>query len=146
MTIDEYHRRRIALGVPDGATDLMDDVAMDAGYDLLHAISFSKGCYVGQEVTARMHYKQIARRGFYIVESDHDLPVAGTPVHYGELIAGTLRGSHGRQGLAMLKFGEVAAAMAAHAALTVDNRPVSVRAPAWLAPKLALFQEAHRKQ
>jgi folate-binding protein YgfZ len=146
MAVEEYHRRRIALGVPDGATDLMEDVALDAGYDLLNAVSFSKGCYVGQEVTARMHYKQIARRGFYIVEAGHDLPAAGTPVHYGELIAGTLRGSLGRQGLAMLKFGEVAQAQISHTTLTVDNHPLHVRAPEWLAPKLALFREAHAEQ
>jgi folate-binding protein YgfZ len=57
----------LSLGIPELGRDFAPDsvVALDAGYDLLHAVSFSKGCYVGQEVTARMHYKNIARRGFY---------------------------------------------------------------------------------
>ena len=63
------HHSPLSLGIPECGTDFAPDTvtALDAGYDLLNAISFSKGCYVGQEVTARMHYKNIARRGFYIL-------------------------------------------------------------------------------
>jgi folate-binding protein YgfZ len=66
------HLSPLALGIPESAVDFAPDtiVAMDAGYDLLHAISFTKGCYVGQEIIARMHYKQIARKGFYILTHD----------------------------------------------------------------------------
>ncbi len=68
----EYRAACLKLGIPDSAIDFTPDsiVAMDAGYDLLHGISFSKGCYVGQEVTARMHYKNIARKGFHIVDGN----------------------------------------------------------------------------
>lgn len=68
----EYRAACIRLGIPDSAIDFAPDtvVAMDAGYDLLHAISFSKGCYVGQEVTARMHYKNIARKAFHIIHGE----------------------------------------------------------------------------
>lgn len=145
---EAYHRARIGLGVPDStmgdATE--NDVAMDLGYDLLNAISFSKGCYVGQEVTARMHYKNIARRGFYIVEGAGTLPAPGTPVKAGELTLGTLRGSIGAQGLALLKFAEMAEAEAKTLPLSVENMAVRATAPAWLAPKLARFREAQENQ
>lgn len=60
-----------ALGIPELGRDYAPDTltALDAGLDLLHAVSFTKGCYVGQEITARMHYKEIDRKGFYRLEA-----------------------------------------------------------------------------
>jgi tRNA-modifying protein YgfZ len=106
----------LALGIPELGRDFEPDsvVALDAGYDLLHAVSFTKGCYVGQEITARMHYKNIARRGFYILTRDH------TPTR-----------------LALLKFEEVEAA---HGIITVDNVTYHAELPAWMQPKLRQFK------
>lgn len=148
VSADEYHRHRLRLGVPDGAHDIADDVALDAGYDALGAVSFTKGCFVGQEVTARMHYKNIARRGFYIVEAEGAaaLPASGTPVKAGGIALGTLRGSHGTLGLAMLKFEETEAALEAGSTILVDNIGLQVHAPAWLQPKLAQFRAARENQ
>ncbi|MES2984120.1 MAG: folate-binding protein [Pseudomonadota bacterium] len=122
LTPADYRARSLALGIPDSAHDFAPDevVALDAGYDLLHAISFTKGCYVGQEVTARMHYKNIARRGFFILESDL-LPPR----------------------LALLKFEDVEAK---NGAVTVDNHPYHAHLPAWLKPKFDQFQSASKKQ
>ena len=71
----EYRAMCLKLGIPDSAIDFTPDtlVAMDAGYDLLHGINFSKGCYVGQEVIARMHYKHIARKAFYVIDGEPKL-------------------------------------------------------------------------
>lgn len=140
-----YHRHRLRLGVPD-STDIDEDVAMDAGYDALNAISFTKGCYVGQEVTARMHYKNIARKGFYVVESDRDLPPAGSSVMAQDQAIGTLRGSVEGCGLAMVKFDAAEAALTAGTPITVDKLPVTLTAPAWLHPKLAQFRAARENQ
>lgn len=110
------------LGIPELGRDFLPDelVALDAGYDLLNAISFTKGCYVGQEVTARMHYKNIARRGFYILESD---------------LAPTR--------LALLKFEEVEAT---NGAVTVDSIAYRAHLPAWMQPKLTQFKSARQNQ
>ena len=118
----QAHETTLALGIPDSAKDFEADsvVAMDAGYDLLNAISFTKGCYVGQEVTARMHYKNIARRGFYRLESDIAPPR-----------------------LALLKFEEVEAA---GGIVTVDNTTYHAHLPAWMAPKFYQFKTASEKQ
>ncbi len=139
MSTAEYHARRLSLGIPD-STDIAEDTLLDAGYDLLHGVSFTKGCFVGQEVTARMHYKNIARRGFYKVEGK-DLQ-AGSTITAGGATIGTLRSP----GLAMLKFEEIERAAAEKLDFSVDNKPVKITAPAWLAPKLALFHAAGEKQ
>jgi len=146
VPMDDYHHHRIRLGIPDSARDITEDVAMDAGYDLLNAISFTKGCYVGQEVTARMHYKNIARKGFYVVESDVNLPAPATPVNIAGNAVGTLRGSIGGCGLALLKFEDAEAAIANGQMITVDNRSVRISSPAWLHPKLAQFRAARENQ
>jgi tRNA-modifying protein YgfZ len=113
--ISETDYRGICLqfGIPDSAHDFAPDilVPLDAGYDLLNAISFTKGCYVGQEVTARMHYKNIARRGFYILESDVAAPR-----------------------LALLKF-EEAEKITGH--VMIDGTAYHPRLPKWMLPKLA---------
>lgn len=147
VTLEEYHRHRMKLGVPDGVRDVTDDVALDAGYDALGAVSFTKGCFVGQEVTARMHYKNIARRGFYVLEAQSGiLPATGTAIKAGGVAIGTVRGSMGGLGLAMLKFAETEAALENGSPLLVDNVHVSAHAPAWLQPKLAQFRAARENQ
>ena len=132
----------LTLGIPDSATDFMPDelVAMDAGYDLLNAISFTKGCYVGQEVTARMHYKSIARKGFFIVEAAQPLPL-NAALTIGEETT-PLRRVEGSLGLVFLKFD----AAFGPAKKSVDNIAVTLRTPPWLQPKIAQYTAAQNKQ
>ena len=61
---DSYDRHRIALGVPDGSRDLPVERALllENGFDELHGIDWQKGCYIGQEVTARMRYRSLVRK------------------------------------------------------------------------------------
>lgn len=58
-----YNKNRILLKIPD-EKDLTYEksLILDYGFDNLNAIDYNKGCYVGQEPTARMHYRQIYRR------------------------------------------------------------------------------------
>lgn len=140
---DTLRTTPLSLGIPDSATDFAPDTitAMDAGYDLLNAISFSKGCYVGQEVTARMHYKSIARKGFFLVEAEQPLHpgaalmIGGKPVDH-------LRSASGTTALVFLKFEDALS----EAEKTVDNFPVRVTAPAWMQPKIAQFTANHAAQ
>ena len=62
--IDSWHANRIAAGVPEGSLDLIPERALmlEAGLDQLGAVDFEKGCYVGQEVTARTHYRGLVKR------------------------------------------------------------------------------------
>lgn len=146
VSAEEYHHHRLTLGVPDGARDIAEDTLLDAGYDLLNAASFTKGCYVGQEVTARMHYKNIARRGFYLVRGEAPLPAFNTPLSAGGIALGTLRGSAGALGLAMLKFDETQKALESGTPILVDKSPVQIASPAWMHTKLAQFRAARENQ
>ena len=134
---------RVALGIPDSASDFTPDeiTAMDAGYDLLHAISFTKGCYVGQEVTARMHYKNIARKGFFIVEGAQELH-SGAALMLGDKQVGSLSSASGTTALAFLKFDDAFSG----APMLVENSPVRLTAPGWMQPKIVQFHASAAKQ
>ena len=73
--IDRWHAYRIAAGVPEGSVDLTPERALmlEAGLDRLGAVDFEKGCYVGQEVTARTHYRGLVKRRLV------PLTIAGDP-------------------------------------------------------------------
>jgi folate-binding protein YgfZ len=58
---------RLALGVPEGAAELGDVLWLETNAADLHGVSFSKGCYVGQENTARMNWRQKVNRRLVVV-------------------------------------------------------------------------------
>ena len=64
-----WNARRIALTIPDGSHDMTIEKStmLEAGIDHLNGIDFDKGCYVGQELTARMHYRGLAKKHLYTV-------------------------------------------------------------------------------
>jgi folate-binding protein YgfZ len=69
---EEWDKRRIELTIPDGSRDLIvEKSTMDeASMDKLNAIDYDKGCYVGQELTARMHYRGLGKRKLQTVSLD----------------------------------------------------------------------------
>ena len=89
-----YHANRLTLGVPDSA-DTEGQFALDANMEELHGLDFRKGCYVGQEVTARMKHKAAPRRRLVLVQGAGELPPPGTRlkspegVEVGELATGS---------------------------------------------------------
>jgi hypothetical protein len=63
----ECLRHRLTLGVPEGRAELSDVLWLEANAAELHGVSFSKGCYVGQENTARMNWRQKVNRRVLVV-------------------------------------------------------------------------------
>jgi hypothetical protein len=100
-----YDRLRIALGAPDGSRDLPVERAllMENNFDALNGIDWNKGCYVGQEVTARMRYRGLVRKRLLPVEIDGPAPAFGAPIMLDGAEAGEMRGSADGLGLALLR-------------------------------------------
>lgn len=107
MTTDEtaYDRHRIGLGVPDGSRDLPVEKALllENRFDELHGIDWDKGCYVGQEVTARMRYRSLVRKRLLPVAITGPVPEFGTLVTVGGAEAGEMRSAVSGLGLALLR-------------------------------------------
>jgi len=66
----DWLRHRLSLGVPEGRTELGDVLWLETNADELHGVSFSKGCYVGQENTARMNWRQKVNRRVLVIPFD----------------------------------------------------------------------------
>jgi len=125
-----YHVARLALGVPEGADFGSDKVfALDAGLDELQGVAFDKGCYVGQELTARMKHRGTARKRILVVRADGPLPPAGTGVASDGFEAGEILSTYGSQGFALMRLDRLEEAKAS---LTAGTIPVSVVKPQWL--------------
>ncbi|MBT5263288.1 MAG: folate-binding protein YgfZ [Rhodospirillaceae bacterium] len=103
--VSAYEHLRLSLGLPDGSRDLMVDktVLMEAGFDELNAIDWQKGCYMGQEVTARTRYRGLVKRRLVPVRLDGAAPKTGTPITEGERQVGEIRSTSGDMALAELR-------------------------------------------
>ena len=102
-TAAHYHARRLEFAIPE-ANDFGSDrmFALDANLDELHAIDFEKGCYVGQELTARMKHRGTARKRLLLVEGDTVLPAGGELQAGGQSI-GEIVSTYGTRGFALVR-------------------------------------------
>ncbi len=125
----EWDAHRIALGLPDGSRDLEAEktVLLEAGFDELHGVSWSKGCYLGQELTARTKYRGLVKRRLLPVAIEGAAPAPGTPILRDGAEAGVLRSVAGGMGLALLRLDALGGPLACGAA-RLHPRP-----PAWFA-------------
>lgn len=129
----DYNLHRLVLGLPDGVQDceVGRTLAAEANMDLLGGISWSKGCYMGQEITARMHYRTLVKRRMVPVAGTGALPAPGTPILAEGQEVGTLCSSQDHVGLALLKTGAVTQT------LVCGGHHLVPRPPAWLLQALA---------
>ncbi|MXV35325.1 MULTISPECIES: folate-binding protein YgfZ [unclassified Saccharibacter] len=100
-----FQRRRLELGIPE-MTDLGtpgQTLALEANLDALNGVSWEKGCYLGQEVTARMHYRAHAKRRLLPIILPDDASFSyGDDIFSHDQHIGTLRSTCGLYGLAMV--------------------------------------------
>ncbi|WP_127557974.1 YgfZ/GcvT domain-containing protein [Nioella ostreopsis] len=115
---------RVTHCIPETGIELIpeDSYILEAGYDRLHGVDHRKGCYVGQEVTARMKHKTTLRKGLVTVEIDGNAPV-GTPIMAGDKPAGTLFTQSGGKAIAYLRFDRAKGDMMAGEAIVRWSEP-----------------------
>ncbi|SDW16900.1 CAF17-like 4Fe-4S cluster assembly/insertion protein YgfZ [Roseicitreum antarcticum] len=101
----DWDALRVAHCIPQSGVELIpnETFLLEAGFDRLNGVDFRKGCYVGQEVTARMRHKTELRKGFVRVEVTGDAG-PGTAITSGEKPAGTLLTRSGDAAIAYLRF------------------------------------------
>jgi folate-binding protein YgfZ len=129
-----YERLRLTLGVPDGSRDLVVEKStlLESGFEELHGVDFAKGCFVGQELTARMKYRGLVRKRLMPVTFTGAPPPPGTVIRLGEREAGEMRSGIDGQGLALLRLEQVAKARAEGAPLMAGDTEILPIEPAWV--------------
>jgi tRNA-modifying protein YgfZ len=133
-TEDDYHRHRIALGVAEGGRDypLGDTFPHEANYDRDAGVSFTKGCFVGQEVVARMQNKTVVRKRVAAITGSASLTSGAEVLIGGSAAIGTVGSVEGNRGLAVLRIDRAAEAADKGQTLTTADGTVVAVDPATL--------------
>lgn len=131
-TAAEWDLHRLRLGLPDGSRDLEAEktVLLEAGFDALHGVSWTKGCYMGQELTARTKYRGLLKRRLVPVRVEGPLPPLGTPVLRGGAEVGAMRSGRDGFGLALLRLEAIGAE-----ALACGDAVLHPAPPGWMRPE-----------
>jgi folate-binding protein YgfZ len=100
-----YDRHRLALGIPDGSRDLIVEksILLESGFDELNGVDWQKGCYIGQELTARTKYRGLIKKRLFPVRIEGPAPAPGTILSLDGKEAGEMRSSRDSLGLALLR-------------------------------------------
>jgi folate-binding protein YgfZ len=125
-----YDRHRLALGVPDGSRDLVPEksILLESGFDELNGVNWQKGCYVGQELTARTKYRGLIKKRLFPVRIDGPSPEPGALVTFDGKEAGEMRSAHDGIGLALLRL----EAVGADRRLSADKATLTPLPPDWM--------------
>ena len=131
----DYDRLRLTLGLPDASRDLIPEksILLENGFDELNGIDWDKGCYMGQELTARTKYRGLVKKRLMPVTFVGPPPEPGTPIMLGEKEAGEVRSSQpaedGGIGLALIRL----EALENSADLMAGGVVVTPQKPDWMA-------------
>jgi len=132
----EHDRRRLGLGLPDGARDMIVEktTALEGGLEDLDGVDFSKGCYMGQELTARTKYRGLLKRRLMPVSVSGPVPEPGTPLlttdgkDGGEMRSGMALDGETGLGLAIVRL----EALVDGQPLTSGEARITPRRPDWM--------------
>lgn len=113
----DWDALRVAALIPESGVELIpnETFILEAGFEALHGVDFRKGCYVGQEVTARMKHKTDLRKGLARVRIE-GMAAIGTEILADGKSAGTIFTQSGGRAIAHLRFDRVTGAMTADTA------------------------------
>ncbi|HEY2131448.1 MAG TPA: folate-binding protein [Acetobacteraceae bacterium] len=133
-TAADWDMHRLELGLPDGSADMEAEksVLLEAGFDELHGVSWTKGCYLGQELTARTKYRGLVKRRLTPVAIDGPVPPPGTPVLRDGAEIGVMRSGRDGLGMAQLRLEALG-----EAGLRCGEAAVTPRVPGWMALPVA---------
>ena len=109
----DWQAHRIRLGIPEAPSELTpDSYILEMGFEQMNGVDFKKGCYVGQEIVARMKHKTELRKGLRRVNCSHAV-AHHTPIISKGKEAGFIGAQSGMEALAYLRFDRISDEMTA---------------------------------
>lgn len=130
---DDYDSLRLGLGLPDGSRDLTVEksILLENGFDELNGIDWDKGCYMGQELTARTKHRALIRKRLMPVEIEGATPAPGTPILLDGAEAGVMCSAQGGIGLALMRLEHMEKARQSGDPFTAGEARLTPRKPGW---------------
>ena len=99
----DYIRIELSVPNPDVDLEIEKSFLIENNFEFINAIDFKKGCYVGQENTARQKYRGTAKKKLYLIRIIGNNIINGTKIYYNERVVGTMRSSCKDIGLATIR-------------------------------------------
>ena len=126
----DYTALRMRHGVAEGARELLAEksILLEMGFEELNGVDFQKGCYMGQELTARTKYRALIRKRLLTVTGASDLPAPGTALVKGGKTVGELRAASAHRGIALVKLDS----LKADGTYQLADTDVTVGIPDWV--------------
>jgi folate-binding protein YgfZ len=126
-----YEHLRLEHGLPDGSRDIIVEkfFPLECGLEELNAIDYDKGCYVGQELTARTHHRGIIKKRLMRVNAEGPLPEPGTPILADGKKVGEIRTGRDGKAIAMIRLEYMEEE--AGGALSAGEAKITPVKPAW---------------
>jgi folate-binding protein YgfZ len=130
-TVADYTAHRLSLGIADTA-EIGGEICypLEANFEMLHGVDFKKGCYVGQELTARMKLRGTQRKRVLPVTGAAPLPATGTSVTSDGTVLGPLIATSGTRGLALLRLDRLGDAQGGM--VSAQDVQLNINWPNWL--------------
>ncbi|WP_455482388.1 CAF17-like 4Fe-4S cluster assembly/insertion protein YgfZ [Bartonella sp. B35(2025)] len=124
---NDWNRMRIRYAIAESGQDYEIGKVFphDINYDQINGLTFNKGCYIGQEVVARMHHRHMARRRILVVKSQHELTPRSS-VQAGTKVLGYLGTCAANEALTLMRIDHVKDAMDKNIPFVVENAPVTI--------------------
>lgn len=126
---DDYQKHRISLGLPEAPFDLEKEksILLESGFDELSGVDWKKGCYMGQELTARTKYRGLVKKRLFPVTLSRPGIEPGTDVMQDGKVVGEIRSVMDDRGLAMLRLKALGGAE-----MSAGNAVVFPAVPDWM--------------
>jgi tRNA-modifying protein YgfZ len=135
-----YEAFCLGLGVvPSAALNAGQFYPHEVNLDQLHGVSFSKGCYVGQEIVSRMEHRGTARNRMLPIRSSGDLLKPGDQIRSEATLIGDVVAVHGENGLGLIRLDRFAEAVAP---LLSGSVRVHVQKPHWARYEVVIPENA----
>ena len=101
-----FEKLRVSYCIPETEIELVSNKTfiLEAGFERLSGVSFVKGCYIGQEVTARMHHKTTLQKGLAKVKILGNIDANSNEIFFQNKVIGNLFTRSGDHAIAYLKF------------------------------------------
>lgn len=131
VPFQDYDLHRIKLGLPDGSRDMTPEksILLENGFDELNGVDWDKGCYMGQELTARTKYRALIKKRLLPVEVDGEMPEPGSDILANDKVVGEMRSGCANHALATIKLD------ALDGELTSNGALLKIKKPSWIVLK-----------
>ena len=135
---DLYHQHRLYHGIGEAVEDIVPEqtILLEANFDVLNGIDLQKGCYMGQEVTARSHYRGLVKKRLFPCRVDTPLPVCGSLIKIDNHEIGEVRSGFGQDILAFLRVDRALENPEPTVQIDGQDTRLTIAIPDWLAEKI----------